>query len=241
MADAMAIVWGRRPRRPPSPADILRAARDGGHGTALVERGRTAGVRLNSDDGRRYPPERLSEVPDNAAKLKALKEEIARDIDLFARHQRAFLDLYFAFIDAQVADHSAALESRLAWSGGLFTAADYAFSAWRPLPNTAIALLTDGQAKQGVLTCDVAFWTGAHLIALSVKAVPPMRGVLPPLSEACLVQAALPTSDIAKGRDLFADTPVPPEFLTFWETEAVPSSPFRPEGLRESSHLARQD
>lgn len=222
----LAIAWGRKPRRPLSPTQ-LRARAEQGDGALLLRPGQSPALRLNSDFGLRYPPDRLAELADNAAKLTRVKSDIERDVDLFARNSRRFLDLYFRFIQAQVSAQASAIAAKLAWSGGLFTPDDTVFSALQPLPN-AVYAGANGPTGQ----CDFAFWTGRALLALSLSAHADAS------RHDAVVALALAPSELTDEQHVFTSARFPREVLVFWEDDPVPSSPFRPAGLKQGLQCA---
>lgn len=213
-----------------------RPGRDGtGARSLVIAPGRTPPVRLNSDLGARYRPERLAEIPDNAAKLDRLKDDLLRTLDIFAKHPRQFVEVYFRFIAERIEAETATLDRALAWSGGLFTAGDWIFSALRPLPQ-AVVVESGGQGGAVGPVCDFAFWTGRHVLAVELHGSARSRrdqagkdGLPPDLVKPVTIAVAA----LAGGTDIFTTGDFPPEFLSFWEGEGVPSSPFRPVGLTQ--------
>lgn len=212
--------------------------REGRRGVAnpsfTVRANETPPLRLNSDLGLRFPPDLLSTIPTNAEKLAYLRHEIAGSLDLFANYQRKFLNRYFDYIVDSCAGAAECLKASLAWSGGLLHAEDFVFSALWPLPDCTLTLLTDA-GSQPVGACDFAFWTGRHVIAVMLTGSPdrqknenteeasPKFSILEPVT--------ILATDLNTDPDLFLEPRFPPEFVTFWQGDRVPSSPFRPEGL----------
>ncbi len=234
--DAIAILWGRKPRRPPRADEVLAAAKEGRPGAALIVPGRTPALRLNSDDGTRYAPDVLAQYPDNLARMAALRQEAVRDVDLFARNQRLFLELYFDFIEARVAAERKALAAELAWADGLFAPEDFTFSAFKPLAN-AMFVGVESDAPVGAVTaCDTAFWTGARLIAVTVQGAMAGTGQAAPAQEdGPIMRIAIPAGDLTTIRSAFTRERFPEEMFAFWEGEDTPASPFRPEGLGDTT------
>lgn len=230
MPGRFAIVWGRAARRAPE-LDLTSLAGDLEADQVLpVEPGRTPPLRFNTDTGRRVQPERLGELAGTESKLAALKEDAARGLDLFARHPRRFLDLYFGFISSRVEAERAGLDERLAWSGGLFQHADWSFSALRPLPRAALAEFRDGEAKLLQPPADFAFWTGNEAILVTIGATAGRQ--------ASTIEASLPVraisltpGDLAGPDALFTRERFGEAFVEFWEGERWPAGPFRPRGL----------
>lgn len=233
--DAIALVWGRKPRRPPRADEVLAAAKAGGPGAALIAPGQTPALRLNSDDGSRYAPDVLAQYPDTLTRMAALRQEALRDVDMFARNQRLFLELYFDFIEARVAAEREALGAKLAWADGLFVPEDFVFSAFKPLTNAVFVGVENDAALGTVTPCDTAFWTGARLIAVSIQGAMGGGGQAAPTQEdGAIVRIAIPAGDLMTIRSAFARERFPDEMFAFWEGEDTPSSPFRPEGLSDT-------
>ncbi len=225
MTDEIAVLTGRRQRGLPAAEEVAAAARRG-EGLLLVP-GETPAIRLNADDGRRYGPERLAELADNAARLEALKEEALQSIDAFSRAQRSFVDLDFRYVAERVAERSAEIDPRLGWAGGLFRADDLLFSALKPLAGV-IAAAPGGSGETVVAAGDFAFWTGRALVLVSLASL----GRRPP-EAALIVPVTLTAADLARGPGIFADQRFPAELSAFEAGEEVPRGPFRPRGLSE--------
>jgi hypothetical protein len=230
MTERFGIVWGRAARRVEA-LDPAALSGDMESDQVLpVESGRTPALRLNSDTGRRVPPERLTECAGNDAKLAALKEETARGLDLFARHPRRFLDLYFAFLGAQVEAQRVELQERLAWSGGLFGHRDWVFSALRPLPRAALADF-DGRPRLVQPVADFGFWTGHEAVFVAIRGAgerhqPAAAGPGRPIRTVQVTPAEMDSPESLFARDRWGGA-----FVSFWEGEAWPAGPFRPRGL----------
>lgn len=214
--------------------------REGRRGVAnpsfTVKAGETPPLRLNSDLGQRFPPDFLSTVPTNEQKLAYLRHEIAGALDLFANYQRKFLDRYFDFIVDRCADAVTELDSGLAWSGGLFRAGDYAFSALWPLPDCTLTLSTD-TGPQAAGTCDFAFWSGQHVIAVTLTGSANRRDNTK-TAEGLVIPVTIPATDLNSDPGLFTEPRFPSEFVMFWHGDRVPGSPFRPDGLAVSEQDA---
>jgi hypothetical protein len=230
MAKPLAILWGSAARA--GRLDLASLSGDIAADQALlIEPGRTPALRLNSDTGRRYPPERLTELAGADAKLAALQEEAARGLDLFARHPRRFLALYFQFIGARLEAERQALEERLAWSGGLFTHRDWAFSALRPLPRAALAEFADDRLRPVTSVVEFAFWTGEEALLVTIGAA--ASGQVGPDAAASwpVRRIALTPPELASPEDLFSRERFGGAFGTFWEGAGWPAGPYRPRGL----------
>ena len=206
------------------------------HGVFVAEPGRTPALRFNSDRGVRYGPNVLTELPDTASKLARLKSDCARSLDLFARNRLRFLDLYFEFVEAQVAAASAALDQALAWSDGVLRRSDWVFSALRPLPDALIGF-TGPDPDDAPLRHDFVFWTGDTVLAVRLVGVATgsaaARAAQDRLTDRGVQIVAVPAAALTDGIALFDAPDFPPALRDFWSNQCYPSSPFRPLGLAD--------
>lgn len=238
---SLTIAYGRKggPR-----SGHIREGRQGVANPAFAVRaGETPPLRLNTDHGLRFPPEQLAQLPGNREKLDYLRHEIAGALDLFAPHQRSFLDRYFAFITEQCRHAAPALAERVEWSGGLFAADDFMFSALWPLPDATVTL-SDGRGDAALGPFDFAFWDGRRVIAVTLSSRPQRADNAGETSGRPGAGHVLPVTiianELAREPGPFTTPRFPDEFVFFWRGERVPSSPFRPEGLTPPGVAAAQ-
>ncbi len=187
-------------------------------------------LRLNNSP---YQFDELTIVPragTPAERLAFLRDYHVELCDAYARSQRRFVELYFQFIGRVIADARPELEQRAATFGGLFSWEDFAFSALRPLPQAHLPL------GREPVRADFAFWTGERLIAVDIEAG--TRSAAWAERHRALTNAGVQTIDIPAAA-LFKTDPatlrdlLTPEFVTFWQTETIPASPFKPTSLGE--------
>jgi hypothetical protein len=242
MSHRFHVVFGRK-QAAAAVLQRLDARRQGGApaDTLTLEPGATPALRLGSDDGARFPPAFLADLPDTVRKLQHLEADIARDFDVFAKNPRRLLDLYFDFIAARPDAEADALERRLRPLGGLFRVEDWAFSALRPLPNAAVFDADAPDATSAVVLHDLAFWTGETVLTVRLRG---SGTPSPHETETCARLQALgvsivtiPVQELAAGVAIFSPSRFPAEFLFFWQDAAYPCSPFRPQGLTRSLSL----
>lgn len=211
--------------------------REGRRGVAepsfTVTPGETPALRLNTDVGLRFPPDRLAKLPDQEKKLDYLRFEILGALDLFAQYQRRFLERYFQFITARCRDAAAELSAAVAWSGGLFAAEDYVFSALWPLPDVRITRASGDDDALGDF--DFAFWTGGRVIGVTLTggAAQPSSAARSDTAGDFLLPVTIAAKDLQDDPALFSEPRFPAELVSFWIGETVPSSPFRPVGLTD--------
>jgi hypothetical protein len=181
-------------------------------------------LRLNNapytyDDGTQGPG------PSAEERLAFLRDHLTDLCDLWAKRPRQFVVLYFRFIERVMQRDRAGIEDKTRRLGGLFTSADYAFSALRPLP----------RAHLGGIRVDFAFWTGKALVAVDIVG-DDARGATWEARRATLTAAQvqaleIPSATVAHDDPAALETLLPPEFTAFWQGEALPSSPFKASGL----------
>jgi hypothetical protein len=110
-----------------------------------------APLRLNSEP---VPASIVPEAATHAARWAALAAWLDVACGDYAVPRRRALAAYLDFVRAELAAHRAELDDRLRRFDGLYTAADWAWSALRPLPRAWLG--ADGPI-------DIAFWDGAQL------------------------------------------------------------------------------
>jgi hypothetical protein len=151
-----------------------------------------------------------------------------------------FLEAYFRSIFDLLDQHRDVLAARLAPYAGLYNERDWFFSAPKPLPRAHLHAPQKGGAAGAAsdfMRVDFAFWLGDRLVAAQSS-----QGFLTPrkakeqtdrLRLAGIDVIMFGPADLAEGkaRDLF--TRLLGSSLAFWESEALPSGPFRPALLDE--------
>lgn len=150
-------------------------------------------------------------------RLAFLRGHLIDLCDLWAKRPRQFVDLYFRWIDTVIERDRAAIDERLRRFGGLFARQDYAFSALRPLPRAHLPARVD-----------FAFWTGERLVAVDIVGDDARRPAGPSIH-----RLEIPDAVVARDDPAALDMALPPEFAAFWQSEALPSGPFKASALGE--------
>jgi hypothetical protein len=208
---SLLISYGTAERQPAGPAVTI--------DTASGEPLRLNNAPYTYDDGIQGPGASAEE------RLAFLRDHLTDLCDLWAKRPRQFVSLYFRFIERVMQRDRAAIEAKTRRLGGLFTPADFAFSALRPLPRAHI---------EGIRV-DFAFWTGTALIAVDI-AGDDARGAAweqrrAALTAARILPLELAANAIACDDPAQLDEALPREFTDFWRSERLPSSPFKASGL----------
>ena len=108
-----------------------------------------------------FAPSGDGAVSIGAARLDILRRLHLRDCDVFDKHLRHWLDLYFEFVAAHARDHSGELQALARTPEAVFDPLLWGLAALRPLPRAQIAA-----ADSKFVAVDVAMWDGEELIAL---------------------------------------------------------------------------
>ena len=182
-------------------------------------------LRLNS--GQYSFPEApdLRAMTDAKAQLEFLCEHLYQYCDLWARPPKLFLESYFTFIGEQVAENQAQLAKKLAPYGSLFSVSDWALSAPRPLPRAQI------KAGKTYWPVDFAFWLGDRIVALVLKGseTTTMADLkrISSLKKYGVDMIELNVDELMQAGAQCLERNFDVEFVSFWEGETMPSSPFK--------------
>ena len=127
-----------------------------------------APLRLNTEP---LPAAVAPPAPTHAARLATIRSWLEASCGDYARPRRAFVARYLDFVAAELARHRAELDEGLRRFDGLYAAADWTWSALRPLPRAWLP----GEA--GFVFAEIAFWDGTRLHSFSGEA---LGGEIPP-------------------------------------------------------------
>ncbi len=204
-------------------------------GIAAFETGATPPFRLCDDDGRRFPPSFLADLPDTARKLARLKADTSRDFDLFAKNPRRLLDIYFDFIAVRLAAEAPALERSFGRSAGCSASRTGPFPRSGPCRMPRYSTRTIRRPPPPILLHDLAFWTGEAVLTIRLRGSgtpSPREAAACDRLRALGVQiVTIPMPELATGIALFSPERFPAAFRSFWQGAPYPCSPFRPQGL----------
>jgi hypothetical protein len=129
-------------------------------------------LRLNSAGWMSLPAEVMTTLRTHAALKDYCRKRIEKKASIFDRPLQDFLTSYLDVIEAEVRDHAAELPGGASWDVALYSAADWFFSAFLPLPNAHLGLTEEEREKTGAerfIRFDVLFWTGTSLIAVRLE------------------------------------------------------------------------
>lgn len=162
-------------------------------------------------------------LPTGAARLEILRRLHLRDCDVFDKFLRRWLDLYFAFIAAEVRAAATELASQSP-AGDALDPVLWALAALRPLPRAHISV-----GEDRFVAVDAALWDGSELIALLFAGTDHARSAPALAGHAHVVVAEPP--DAHSAPTIIADQ-LGDRATHFWRGLAVPPDPFRPRPLR---------
>ena len=125
------------------------------------------GLRLSSSGWMLLPLDQLMMLSTIDELFLLCREKVMQGAPQFARPMRQFLESYLDAIEAAVDVNN---ELQNGPGSEIYTAKDWIFSSWLPLPNAHIPLPPDyGSQSPEFAKADVAFWQGAALLALSSR------------------------------------------------------------------------
>ena len=129
----------------------------------------------------------------------------------YAPLRRRFIAAYFRFVTSLIEARRTELAERLKPYDGLYAPEDFLWSALRPLPRGWVPV------ADKCLPADMVFWDGTRAIAFELGARNTDR------------QKALLTAGVAVHRidPAMMENALPDDFGQFWQSESLPSSPFR--------------
>jgi hypothetical protein len=199
--------------------------------SVTVQSGRA--LRLNSGGlvfGNPPPLEAMQTVPDQLAFLRGHFQHYC---GIWGKHARLFIELYFDFIEHEIDAHRAELDDRLKRFGSLYTANQWAFSAFRPLPRAHLIAPehADATLPDSLIRTDIAFWTadGAvviDLIGSSTRTSADTRR-RNRLDAAGIRVVSVPHKVLTDAESTALGACLPEDFHAFWRHDALPVGPFR--------------
>ncbi|NKB58848.1 MAG: hypothetical protein GKS00_21160 [Alphaproteobacteria bacterium] len=183
-------------------------------------------LRLNGDQYTFPETPDLRAMTDTAAQLDFLRNHLKQFCDLWAKPPKLFLDRYFEFVVAKVDENEVRLRETLEQFGSLYAYRDWSLSAPRPLPRAWLPL-----ASGVFCPVDFAFWLGDRALAIllvgSGTATKKEMDRRRALEDAGIEIVELSARALShEGVDYLARS-LPVAFSAFWESEVMPSSPFK--------------
>jgi hypothetical protein len=164
-------------------------------------------LRLNSEP---VPPDAMPLVAaDHAARVTAALDWLNSQCGDYAPLRQRFVASYFAFIAAEIAAHRHEIAERLAAYDGLYQPDDMTWSALRPLPRGWIPV------GDRWLPADIVFWDGVQPIVVELGTRETERGKALAAAGAHVLRVDPDALEL------------PDSFKGFWQSFALPSSPFR--------------
>jgi hypothetical protein len=165
-----------------------------------------APLRLNSEP---VPPDAMPlVVGDHTSRVAAAQAWLESQCGDYAPLRRQFIVAYFRFVGERIEAQRTELTERLKRYDGLYAPEDYLWSALRPLPRGWVP------AGAELRLADIVFWTGTRVIAIELTARDRPAG----FDAGYRIEPAGLTR---------LGAILPPELMTVWADQRLPSSPFR--------------
>ena len=194
-------------------------------------------LRLNSDWYRLFNRPPMRELTSAKAQFNFIKEHMPGYCDVWGKFQQIFLTLYFDFVVSQIEAHKPELEQKLADMSSLFSYQDWLLSAFMPLPQPLLYVPDDpadySYADEDMIRLPLMFWTGDQAIIVFFRGNETRSAKIINLQERLrengfvileIDQQKLTNCEVSVIREI-----LPGEFHKFWQSEVLPSGPFKPE------------
>lgn len=198
----------------------------------IIDQADAVPLRLNSGGLEFGEPPPLPEMPKVSEQLDYLLAHFQRYCSLWDKHQRAFLERYFAVIYSHIMENQQELIQSLVRFGNLYRFDQWAFSALRPLPRAHLLAPENSDSSElAMVRVDVAFWTGFEIVAIDLIGSE-TRGKAQDRRRERLIRNGVKVIEIPHGildeshSNEFRGS-LPSDFYRFWEMEALPSGPFQ--------------
>lgn len=197
----------------------------------------SSALRLNSAGWMNLAPEVMATLRSHVALKDYCRRRIEKKAPIFDRPLQDFLTDYLDAVEAEVRDHAASLPGGASWDAALYSAADWFFSAFLPLPNAHLGLTAEERAATGAecfIHFDVLFWTGTSLIAVTLDRL----SMQTPRQRREQARFAARRPDITfvtipkeKNGTRWLKSHLPGVCDRFWQGLRYPLGPYRPEAL----------
>ncbi len=193
-------------------------------------------LRLNSDWYRLYERPPVNELLTPLDRFRFIADHMPIYCDVWDKFQQIFLTKYFEFVARHVADNEAVLSDKLAGMSTLFSYEDWLLSAYLPLPQPIVYVpenpANETYADADMIRLPLLFWTGNEaLILFFIGADTPSSRRINTREK--LRAGGYTVLEIAQKNLMAEDQTWMDEFLlarfgNFWQSETLPSGPFKP-------------
>ncbi len=191
----------------------------------------TPGLRLSSSGWMLLPLDQRMMLSTIDELFLLCREKVMQGAPQFARPMRQFLESYLDAIAAAVDVNN---ELQNAPDSEIYTAKDWVFSSWLPLPNAHILLPSEyGSQSPEFAKLDVAFWQGGRIVGVVIEGSgTPLKSERRKLDYLC---AHHPHFDLVRLTsaevqiDNFRLNMLPSAFGSFYDGLTLPLGPCPPE------------
>jgi hypothetical protein len=201
----------------------------------IIDPAQATPLRLNGGQYEFHEPPNMRLVPTVFDQLAYLETHFITLCGTYSKLQRLFINRYFDFIVGRVEDECEPLSKVIEDFGNLYEYHDWAFSAFRPLPQAYIYApkyhASDATPQADDFTpTEMAFWTGSTVLVIDLSdpgSTDPFQSRrLKRIKDAginilAITPAVLDDQQSSAFRDL-----LPEPMQNFWHGELAPSRPF---------------
>ena len=187
-------------------------------------------LRLCSPGWINTSPASLLDIDSTALLFGFCREKIMTRISPFSRRVRLFVERYLYFMKTQTEKYGSDLEG-----DDVFSAEDWIFSAWLPMPHAHVQLPRDfGGDGPSFAELDIAYWTGRRLIGIQLDQTSSMirsrRHKLDYLADyhPRVDIISIPRDRLTENGKSFPHDLFDEAFTKFWQGLALPHGPNPP-------------
>lgn len=194
-------------------------------------------LRLNSDWYRLFLRPPMREMTTALDQFTFIKEHMPGYCDVWDKFQQIFLTLYFDFVASQIELLKPDLEQKLAGMSSLFSYQDWLLSAFLPLPQPLVYIPGDPgdntYANEDMVRLPLMFWTGEQAIVVFFTGNDTRSTIIANTQDRLQKNGytilEIDKIELADGDVSMMGRILPEVFQKFWQSEVLPSGPFKPE------------
>ena len=201
----------------------------------IIDPARKAPLRLNGGQYEFHEPPNMRLLPTVFDQLAYLETHFFALCGTWSKFQRLFITRYFDFIVQRIEEECEPLSEAIEDFGNLYQYQDWAFSAFRPLPQAYIYAPKDKAIDSlpvagDFIPSDIAFWTGTNMLVLYLsdpQTTDPFQSRRLERIRNAGIDVIEITPAVLEDKDSTAFRDLLPELMqNFWRGELAPSRPF---------------
>lgn len=192
-------------------------------------------LRLNDNQYEFHETPNMRLLPTIFDQLSFLETHLHSLCGTWSKFQHLFITKYFDFIIHRLKEEKEYLSGLIKPFGNLYNHHDWAFSAFRPLPQSYIfapkeVKIDKPPNSDDFIAVDITIWTGTKTLALFLKDLetsdPFKKNKLRRIRNSGINIIDIPALELEKNHIKIFSSLLPKEVQDFWNGEIAPSRPF---------------